>query len=219
MRKPGFGESLDLKKAIFYFPLMPYCLAGCDNARCHVHSIHVWKEGVRWWKDVQDCHLGCRETKAPGGTAVRSRRDVEPCSCHAPSEVPYSLASCYPCSSGLQIFPYFPLPLLVTAEPQRMLMPYSFLWNMNKKLCSKFCLGGSFTPLIRKNSGFAWGFVVWFVAGLQWRASSHPPSRLNYLWMFHRDQTCQKIIKPNARRLPYLAVVAVVLADRWESRI
>lgn len=62
---------------------------------------------------------------------------------------------------------YFPLPLLVTDEPPGMLMPYPLLCSINKKLCSELALVGSFTPLIRKDSGFGWGFVVCFVAGLQ----------------------------------------------------
>lgn len=89
---------------LFVFPWWP-CLSGTDNAPCHVHSIHAWKEGVLWWRVAQGCHPGCRETKAPGGTAVRSRGDMEPRSCHPPSEAPYSLTSCHPCSLVPQIFP------------------------------------------------------------------------------------------------------------------
>ena len=68
-------------------------------------------------------------------------------------------------------------------------------------------------------SGFDWGFVVCFVAGLQRRASSCAPAGLIIHEHSTETGTCRKMIKPNTRRLRCSDVVAVVLTDRWESRI
>lgn len=89
---------------------------------------------------------------------------MEPRSCHPPSEAPYSLTSCHPCSLGPQIFPP---PSACHSRAPGMLMLYPLPYSMNKKLCSELGLAGSLTAIIRKDSEFGWGFVVCLVVGLQ----------------------------------------------------
>lgn len=210
MRKSVLEES-----HLFVFPWCPIVCQALTTARCHMHSIHAWKEGVLWWRVAQGCHPGCRETKAPGGTAVRSRGDMEPRSCHPLSEAPYSLASCHPCSLRLQIFPP---PSICHSWVPRDANAIPLPCSMDKKLCSEVGLVGSLTVVIRKDPGFGWGFVVCLVVGLQQWASSRAPSIIIYecsteIW------SCQEVMKPNACWLHHLAVVAVILTDHWQNRI
>lgn len=44
------------------------------------------------------------------------------------------------------------------------------------------------------------------------------PSKITYECSTE-TKSCQEVIKPNARWLHHLAVVAVILTDHWQSRI
>lgn len=153
-----------MKKATFYFPLMPYCLTGSDNARSHVHSIggrggaypsekmHKAVISAAEKQKLQEALLpGAEGTWSLAAVTLRGKLPI-----HSPPAIRARRGS-----------RYFPLPLLVTDEPPGMLMPYPLLCSMNKQPSSELGLVGSFAPLIRKDLGFGWGFVVCFVVGLQ----------------------------------------------------